>query len=252
MCNARGDEATAEILDDIEGTVFTLGDNVYLNGTLQEFQTCYEPSWGRHKARTRPVPGNHDYATTGARGYFEYFGANAGDPTRGYYSYDLGAWHIIVLNSEVDTGENSAQAQWLRDDLAAHPARCVVAMWHKPLFSSGPHGRDGGGDKTRALWNVLYENNADVILNGHDHDYERFAPQDPQGARDDARGIRQFVVGTGGASPYTFGESKANSERRITGPFGVLKLTLHATSYDWEFVSIAPLLFNDSGRGECH
>lgn len=252
VCDARGDEATAGILDNIEGTVFTLGDNVYPNGTLEQFQKCYEASWGRHKARTRPVPGNHDYNTGGARGYFEYFGARAGDPTRGYYSYKLGVWHILVLNSEIETDENSAQVQWIRDELAQQPTTCTVAMFHRPLFSSGPHGRDGSGEKTRALWNVLYENNVDVILNGHDHDYERFAPQNPQGERDDARGIRQFVVGTGGASPYIFGDPKANSEKRITGPFGVLKLTLHATSYDWEFISIAPLLFKDSGTGECH
>ncbi len=252
VCNARGDEATAGILDGIDGTIFTLGDNVYPNGTLEQFQKCYEPSWGRHKARTYPVPGNHDYNTGGARGYYAYFGERAGDPSRGYYSYALGAWQVLVLNSEIETGENSGQVIWLRDVLAQNPTRCAIALFHRPLFSSGPHGRDGSGEKMRAVWNVLYENNVDVILNGHDHDYERFAPQNPQGERDDARGIRQFVVGTGGASPYAFGEPKPNSEKRITGPFGVLKLTLHATSYDWEFVSIAPLLFKDSGSGECH
>lgn len=252
VCNARGDEATADLLDDIEGTVFTLGDNVYPNGTLEQFMECYEPSWGRHKTRTRPVPGNHDYNTGGARGYYAYFGERAGDPTRGYYSYTLGAWHIIVLNSEIETGENSEQVAWLRDDLALHPTRCTVAMFHRPLFSSGPHGRDGSGDKTRALWEVLYENDVDVILNGHDHMYERFAPQNPRGERDDARGIRQFIVGTAGAAPYGFGAPKPHSEKRIAGPFGVLKLTLHETRYAWEFVTIAPLLFNDSGSGECH
>jgi hypothetical protein len=239
-------------LEKIPGTVFTLGDNVYQRGTTDEFRDCYDPSWGKLKARTRPVPGNHDYATAGARGYFGYFGASAGDPSTGYYSYDLGAWHVIVLNSEVDTGANSAQVNWLREDMAQHPSPCTVAMFHRPLFSSGPHGRDGSGDKTRALWDVLYENNADVILNGHDHDYERFAAQTPGGVRDESRGIRQFVVGTGGASPYFFGEPHPNSEKRITGPFGVLKLTLHPKSYDWEFVSITPLLFSDSGTGQCH
>lgn len=251
VCEAKGDEATAAIVDTIEGTVFTLGDNVYPNGTPQQFEQCYGPSWGRFKGRTRPVPGNHDYNTAGATGYYAYFGARAGDPARGYYAYDAGAWHILVLNSEIDTGENSEQVRWLRDELAQHPTPCTLAMFHRPLFSSGPHGRDGSGEKTRPLWDVLYENNADVILNGHDHTYERFAPQDPQGGRDDARGIRQFVVGTGGAVPYLLNEIKPNSEKHFSGAFGVLKLTLHASSYDWEFVSIAPLVFRDRGTGEC-
>lgn len=251
-CAAKGDEATAALVDAIPGTVFTLGDNVYQSGTPQEFQNCYEPSWGRFKARTKPVPGNHDYVTAGASAYFQYFGASAGDPKRGYYSYNLGTWHILALNSEVDTGADSEQVKWLRADLAQNPAQCTLAMWHRPLFSSGPHGRDGTGDKTRPLWDVLYENNVDVILNGHDHDYERFAPQNPQGQPDAARGIREFVVGTGGASSYVFGAAKPNSEKRITPVFGVMKLTLHATTFDWDFVTIAPLLFKDSGTGTCH
>jgi hypothetical protein len=252
VCNASGDEATAQLLDKIDGAIFTLGDNVYPNGSPEQFQNCYDPTWGRFKARTYPAPGNHDYNTAGAKGYYGYFGARAGDPTQGYYSYDVGAWHIIVLNSEIDTGENSAQGQWLRDDLQKHPASCTLAMFHRPLFSSGPHGDDGSGAKTRPLWDVLYQNNADVILNGHDHDYERFAPQDPNGKADAQRGIREFVVGTGGAAPYVFRVIKPNSEKRIAGAFGVLKLTLHATSYDWEFVSVAPLLFHDSGTSVCH
>lgn len=252
VCEAKGDEATAQILDGIDGTVFTLGDNVYPKGTLQEFQDCYDPSWGRFKAHTHPVAGNHDYVTAGASGYYEYFGASAGDPARGYYAYDVGTWHIIVLNSEVATGENSVQVQWLREELTQHPTKCTLAMFHRPLFSSGPHGHDGSGDKTLPLWNVLYENDADVILNGHDHIYERFAPQDPQGKRDNASGIREFVVGTGGASPYPVKAVKPNSEKHFAGPFGVLKLTLHAASYDWEFVSVAPLVFRDHGTGECH
>ncbi len=252
VCGAEGDEATAKLLDSIPGTVFTLGDNVYPNGTLEQFHACYEPSWGRHKARTKPVPGNHDYNTAGAAGYYAYFGTSAGEPDKGYYSYDLGAWHIVVLNSEIETGADSVQVQWLRDDLVRHPAQCTLAMFHRPLFSSGPHGYDGSGDKTRPLWQVLYENNADVILNGHDHDYERFAPQDPQGQRDEARGIRQFVVGTGGAVPYIFGELKPNSEIQRAGQFGVLRLVLHDGSYEWTFLPVTGILFRDSGRGECH
>jgi hypothetical protein len=252
VCGAKGDQATAQLLDKIDGAIFTLGDNAYPNGSIEQFQNCYAPTWGRFIARTYPVPGNHDYNTAGAKGYYGYFGARAGDPSKGYYSYAVGAWHIVVLNSETDTGENSAQVQWLRDDLQQHPTQCTLAMFHRPLFSSGPHGDDGSGAKTRPLWEVLYQNNADVILNGHDHDYERFAPQSPQGERDAARGIREFVVGTGGAAPYIFRVIKPNSEKRIAGAFGVLKLTLHATGYDWEFISVAPLLFKDSGHGECH
>lgn len=251
-CSSKGDEATAKLVDAISGTVFTLGDNVYPSGKLQQFQDCYEPSWGRFKERTLPIPGNHDYLTGGARGYFAYFGKSAGDPAQGYYSYDVGAWHIVALNSEIDTGENSAQVKWLRADLQAHPTQCTLAMFHRPLFTSGPHGYDGSGNKTRPLWGVLYENNADLILNGHDHDYERFAPQDPQGKADPQRGIREIVVGTGGAPLYIFGKIKPNSQTHSAGLFGVLKLTLHPTSYDWQFIPAIPLTFLDSGHGECH
>ena len=252
VCGATGDEATAQLIEKIDGLVFTLGDNVYPNGSAKQFQECYAPTWGKFKARTYPIPGNHDYNTGGAQAYYEYFGARAGEAGKGYYSFDVGAWHIVALNSEIETDENSAQVQWLRDDLAQHSAQCTLAMFHRPLFSSGPHGSDGSGIKTRVLWDVLYENNADVILNGHDHAYERFAPQNPNGERDDARGIRQFVVGTGGAVPYTFREIKPNSEKRIPMMFGVLQLTLHETSYDWKFIPVTGMFFADSGQGECH
>jgi hypothetical protein len=251
-CGSKGDEATAQLIETIPGTVFTLGDDAYPSGALKQFQDCYEPSWGRFKARTHPIPGNHEYVTGGARGYFEYFGASAGDPSTGYYSYDVGAWHILALNSEIDTGAASPQIQWLGADLRQHPAQCTLAMFHRPLFSSGPHGYDGSGNKTRALWDVLYENNADVILNGHDHDYERFAPQDPTGKADAARGIREIVAGTGGAIPYFFGKIKPNSEVHFAGEFGVLKLTLHPTSYDWQFIPVLANLPGDSGHGDCH
>lgn len=253
ICGNKGAEATAKLLDTIPGTVFTLGDNAYPSGTAEQFAQCYDPAWGRHKARTRPVPGNHDYVTPGAAGYFGYFGASAGDAAKGYYSYDEGAWHVIVLNSEIDAQPGSAQVEWLRADLAAYPTRCTLAMWHEPLFSSGPHGQDGSGDKTRAFWEVLYEQGADVILNGHDHTYERFAPQTPNGAPDKARGIREFVVGTGGSVPYVFTHVTPNSEFRRAGVFGVLKLTLHASSYDWEFIPIVGAgLLRDQGSAECH
>ena len=252
VCGASGDDATAQLLDKIDGIVYTLGDNVYQSGTAKQFQECYDPTWGRHKARTYPIPGNHDYATENGKPYYAYFGARAGEPGKGYYSFDVGAWHIVALNSEIDTSENSAQVQWLRDDLAQHPARCTLAMFHRPLFSSGLHGDDADRVKMRALWDVLYENNADVILNGHDHAYERFAPQNPQGERDDARGIRAFVVGTGGGVPYVFRNIKPNSEKRVAAMYGVLQLTLHEKNYDWQFIPITRSLFSDSGTGACH
>src|SRR5688572_15383634 len=244
----NNDEATAKLLDGITGTIFTLGDNAYPDGTAAQFADCYAPTWGRHKNRTRPSPGNHEYHTAGASGYYEYFGASAGDPGKGYYSYNLGAWHIISLNSEVDYAASSAQVQWLRADLAANSAVCTLAYWHRPRFSSGTH---GNSSRAQAFWNALYEYGADVVLNGHDHTYERFAPQNPNGQADPNRGIREFIVGTGGAGLYPFPSIQPNSEIRNNTAFGVLKLTLHATSYDWQFVPVAGQTFTDSGIGNC-
>jgi hypothetical protein len=247
VCSRTQDEATANLLDNIPGTVFTLGDNAYPDGTLAQFNDCYEPSWGRHKSRTKPVPGNHDYHVSGAAGYFDYFGAAAGDRSKGYYSYDLGEWHIIALNSEIALGAGSAQEQWLRADLAAHPNVCTLAYWHEPRFSSGQHGNSSA---PQALWQALYQYKADVVLNGHDHTYERFAPQNPSGQAD-PNGIREFVVGTGGVALYPFPVIQPNSEVRNNTAHGVLKLTLHATSYDWQFVPIAGQNFTDSGTANC-
>jgi hypothetical protein len=246
-CSHNRDEATALLLDSIPGTVFTLGDNVYPDGTLAQFNDCYAANWGRHKNRTRPAPGNHDYHTPGAAGYFDYFGAAAGDRSKGYYSYNLGAWHLIALNSEIDHSAGSAQEQWLRTDLAAHSNVCTLAYWHSPRFSSGQHGND---NDSQALWQALYDYRADVVLNGHDHTYERFAPQNPNGQAD-SRGIREFVVGTGGAGLYPFPTIQPNSEKRNNTVYGVLKLTLHASSYDWQFVPIAGQTFTDSGTANC-
>ncbi|MBI4477196.1 MAG: metallophosphoesterase, partial [Acidobacteria bacterium] len=186
---------TAALLDGIPGTVFTAGDNAYPDGSTRAFMTCYEPTWGRHKARTRPSPGNHDYDTPGAAPYFAYFGSNAGPPGLGYYSFTLGSWHIISLNSEISAFPGSAQMDWLRNDLAMNPTRCALAYFHTPVFSSGLH---GDNPHMQAVWRVLYATGVDVIVNGHDHNYERFAPMDPDGERDLVSGIRQFVVGTGG------------------------------------------------------
>jgi hypothetical protein len=254
-CDAAHDSQTADLLDTIAGTVFTLGDNVYNEGTSAQFTDCYEPTWGRHKARTKPVPGNHEYLTAGAAGYFTYFGdaaspaeSNCKSNCKGYYSYDLGAWHIIALNSEIDVSAGSAQEKWLRADLAAHPNVCTLAYWHEPRFSSGETGDD---ISKKPLWDALYAYGADVVLNGHAHDYERFAPQDPSGQADPQRGIREFVVGTGGGALGSFPTAGKNIESRSGDTWGVLKLTLHATSYSWEFVPVAGQSFQDSGSDNC-
>jgi hypothetical protein len=254
-CGSTGDDATAAVLDGIEGTVFTLGDNAYQSGTATEFANCYDHSWGRHKARTRPSPGNHEYQTGGAAGYFSYFGSAAGDPAKGYYSYTLGTWLIIVLNSNsscltISCAAGSAQEQWLRSVLASSTARCTLAYWHHPRFNSGA--QHGNNTAVTPFWNALYEHDADVVLNGHEHVYERFAPQTPAGLPDAARGIRQFTVGTGGADHYSFGTIKANSEVRNGNVTGVLALTLRDGAYDWQFVSAAGSSFTDSGSGVCH
>ena len=248
-----GAEATAKLVELIPGTVMVPGDLAYPDGSKENFE-CYEKTWGRVKSRTRPSPGNHEFHASGATPYFEYFGAAAGDPKTGYYSYELGTWHIIVLNSEcTDVGgcdSGSPQEKWLRADLAAHPVACTLAYWHKPLFSSG--GAHGNDPELRPIWQALYEGNADVVVNGHDHDYERFAPQDPDGKADAKRGIREFVAGTGGKNLRPFGTTKPNSEVRDTTAFGVLKLTLRPNAYDWQFIPIAGKSFTDSGSGTCH
>jgi hypothetical protein len=248
-----GAEATAKLLDQIPGTVFAAGDLAYPDGSKENFQ-CYDKTWGRAKSRTRPAPGNHEFHAAGATPYFDYFGAAAGDPKTGYYSYELGTWHIIVLNTECkDAGgcdAGSPEEKWLRADLASHPVACTLAYWHKPLFSSGSaHGNDL---TVKPLFQALYDANADVVVNGHDHDYERFAPQTPDGAADPARGIREFVVGTGGKNHRPFGDPKPNSELRDATAFGVLKLTLKPNAYDWQFIPEAGKNFTDSGTGRCH
>ena len=248
-CGADGrPNLTASLLDGISGTVFTAGDNAYFSGSTEDFRNCYEPSWGRHKVRTRPTPGNHEYETPGALGYFAYFGASAGPPGLGYYSYPLGAWHIIALNSEISAFPGSAQLQWLRGDLTANRTLCTVAYFHTPVFGSGAN---GGNTHMQAVWRVLYEFGVDVVVNGHNHSYERFAPQDPDGGSNPVRGIRQFIVGTGGAPLTDFPRIRPNSEIR-SSTWGVLKLTLRSDRYEWEFVPVAGASFSDSGSATCH
>jgi hypothetical protein len=252
--SAQNDEATAKLLDGIPGTVYTLGDNTYPDGAPSEFTNYYGPTWGRHKARTKPSVGDHEYITSGASGYFGYFGAAAGKPSEGYYSYNLGEWHVVVLNSNCTKvggcGSTSPMVTWLKNDLAANPRKCTLSYFHHPLFSSG--GEHGNISSVRPIWDALYAANADVVLNGNDHNYERFAPQAPSGVADSARGIREFVVGTGGGGLYSFGTIKANSQVRNNTTHGVLKLTLHSSSYTWKFVPVAGKSFTDSGTTTCH
>jgi hypothetical protein len=255
-CDDAG-SVTAALLDQLvaqhpDSVVFVAGDLAYGEGTPEQFAQCYDPTWGRHKERTRPSPGNHEYGTPGATGYFDYFGAAAGTPGQGYYSYQAGSWHVVVLNSNCgDIGGcevGSPQELWLRQDLAASRAACTLAYWHHPLFSSGTH---GGEASVQPLFSALYDHGAEVVINGHDHDYERFAPQDPEGNRDPVRGIREFVAGTGGRGIRSFEVVVPNSEARLE-TFGVLALRLYADGYDWEFVPEPGSTSIDVGTGSCH
>jgi len=250
-CRTTADSATAALVDHIQGTVVVIGDNVYPSGTAASYDDCYDPTWGRFKARTKPASGNHEYLVAGATGYFGYFGAAAGDPSKGYYSYDLGTWHIVVLNSNcsfVSCASTSAQAGWLRANLAANKGKDVLAYWHHPRFSSGTH---GSSMVLQPLWEILYAAGADVILSGHDHDYERFARQDPWGRADTPYGIREFVVGTGGGGLRPRNWHAPNSQA-FSSTHGVLKLTLRKGAYDWSFVPIAGSTFTDSGTTTTH
>jgi hypothetical protein len=246
-CGSAAPIATAKLLQQVPGAVFTAGDNAYMSGTMQQFENCYNPSWGADKARTHPAPGNHDHASGSSAPYFVYFGENAGPPGRGYYSYDLQAWHIVSLDSNQPSGEGSAEWTWLKQDLQSSTRPCTLAYWHHPLFSSGPHGPQVA---VRDLWRLLYDAGAEIVVSAHDHLYERFAPQTPDGKADEARGIRQFTVGTGGAPLYDVRRLMPNSEFTAK-EWGVLELTLTPTGYRWAFLSTAGGTL-DSGQGDCH
>ena len=250
-CGATGDEQTAALLDGIEGTVFAAGDNAYPDGSSRDFAQCYAPSWGRHRERTRPVPGNHEYHTPGAAGYKDYFGSAATRNGTTWYAYDLGAWRIYALDSECAAvggcGSSSPQGRWLATDLARHPRRCVAAIWHRPLFSSG---LIGGHAPMAWMWQTLDAAGAEVVVSGHDHDYERFSRKHADGSAA-ASGVRQFVVGTGGAMLRGFGSVAPNSVVRWNVSFGVLELTLRPASYHWRFVPVGGSTFRDSGSSPC-
>ena len=241
-CSNDNDAKTARLLDSIPGTVFTTGDNVYTSGTYSEFMNCYNSTWGRHKSRTMPVPGNHEYITPRAEGYYSYFGVPR------YYAYDRGEWRIYALNSEINTSATSRQVVWLKADLAQNPRKCVMAYWHRPRWSSGKaHGSD---PKTQELWNALVDAKAELVIAGHEHNYERFAPMNKTGQLDRS-GVREIIVGTGGASHYGFGTILPTSRVRNGDTYGVLKLTLRPDGYDWNFIPVAGKTFTDRGSTLC-
>jgi hypothetical protein len=241
-----GAARTARLVEPTDALVLTLGDHTYPVGAPAEFSHCFDPTWGRFGERLRPAPGNHDYGTPGAAGYFGYFGERAGPPGRGYYAYRIGEWHAVALNSNVDAKAGSPQHQWLTDALHASGARCTLAYWHHPVFSSGPHGND---PRMRDALATLHAAGADIVLVAHDHVYERLAPHDATGAAD-ASGVRAFTVGTGGARLYAFKEAHALSEVRDGATLGVLRLTLGAGRYRWAFVGIEGEV-RDAGEGAC-
>ncbi len=238
----------AALAKDKDAAVLTLGDATYPVGLLEEFTECYEPTWGQFKHRTFPSPGNHEYYTPAAVGYYDYFGNIAGPTRRGYYSVDIGTWHVVSINSNLKPIDHQQQLAWLKTDLAQHPARCTLAYWHHPLYSSGGHGNN---ERMADVWQALQAAGAAVILVSHDHDYERFAPQDADARRDDARGIREFVVGTGGARLTPLFARKPNSDISDNATHGVLRMVLKDGSYEWEFLPVAGGSFTDRGAALC-
>ncbi|MFN7133982.1 MAG: metallophosphoesterase family protein [Myxococcales bacterium] len=255
-CSSDGDEQTARILDRVvaqhpNAVVFAAGDLAYNDGSPTEFKNCYDPTWGRHKARTRPAPGNHEYGTKGAAGYFAYFGEQAGEAGKGYYSYELGNWHVVALNSNCSAvggcGEGSPQLTWLKQDLAKSGKKCIAAYWHHPRFSSGSHGPNTA---VTPLWKALEDAGADFVVVGHDHHYERFAPMNSRGEAT-PNGIREFLVGSGGTSFRTVGKT-ANSQVAQVGTHGVMKFTLHDDKYEWEFLPVDGKTFTDKGSAACN
>ena len=266
-CTSHGDEETAALVDSIlkadsaagvEDAVMALGDNAYPGGTARDYEMCFAPSWGdsnkRIMKKIRPTPGNHEHLTNKAAPYYAYFGDKAGSSKKGYYSYDLGDWHIIVLNSEIvvntafQSAEQDAQRDWLKDDLAKSQKNCTIAYMHHPRWSSGWHGDD---PRMEPFWTIMYDAGVDIVLAGHDHEYERFLPTTPSGVVDTSRGIVQFVVGTGGGEMRGFRtRPSANSAARVEGHFGVLKMTLGSSGYQHAFIDVSGRIW-DPGAGQC-
>ena len=256
--NPEGARATAKLVRQIPGTVFAAGDLGYEKGSADDFKNCYDPAWGRFKDRTKPALGNHEYVEPTASAYFQYWGTQAGPRGKGYYGYELGDWHIVVLNTNCyakdlgGCGAGSPQETWLREDLAKRPSACILAYGHHALFSSGVFKRHAVHPELKQIWEDLYAAHADLVLAGHEHSYERFAPQDPEGKADPANGIREIVAGTGGRSHDLLGFAAPNSEVREWDTYGVLKLTLSPGKYSWEFIPEEGKSFHDVGSGACH
>jgi len=251
VCGSAGAMATGKLLDNQAGTVFVAGDIAYTDGTAEQFRMCYDPAWGRHKSRTRPAPGNHEYGAPGAAPYFEYFGANAGPPGLGYYRYRAASWVVFSLNSNTEGGERQMQLDWLRREIGVQPAECTVAYFHHPRFSSGSHGTLPTPAAVTDFWRELYDAGADIIISAHEHFYERFGPQRPDGALDLQFGLRQFVVGTGGA-PLTQPVRRLANSETVLSAYGVFRLTLQGQSYRWDFLAADGGSILDSGSGTCH
>jgi 3',5'-cyclic AMP phosphodiesterase CpdA len=255
----EGAQATAKLIDEIPGAVFAAGDLAYERGTAEEFRDCYGTTWGKFRERTWPVPGNHEYGTAGGAPYFAYWAGRAGTAEKSYYSFEVGKWHVVALNTNCRAAgvggceAGSPQEKWLKEDLAQHADSCMVAFGHHALYSSGVFPSHAVHSELRDLWRDLYAAHADLMLAGHEHSYERFAPQDPDGRLDEANGIREIVVGSGGRSHDPLGTAKPNSEARNSDTFGVLKLTLWPGRYEWEFVPVNGAEgFHDAGAGACH
>jgi len=248
QCDSPGVQLTGQLIKSLPYPVLAVGDPAYPNGTSEEFARCYAPHWGSFKDRTYPAPGNHEYGTANAAGYFSYFGARAGEIGKGYYSFDLGAWHIVSLNSNRELEADAPQQQWLEADLRRHQQRCVLAYWHHPRYSSGPH---GSNEKIQAMWALLQKHGVSVVVSGHEHIYERFVPMNAQGEVDPVHGMRSFVVGTGGAKLYPLVQHHPMSEIADDQTWGVLKMTLQATGYAWEFLPVAGQALRDAGSAQC-
>jgi hypothetical protein len=241
---------TAALVKPTDALVLTLGDSTYPVGALKEFNNCFKPTWGAFKDRIRPAPGNHEYMTPGAAGYYDYFADLAGPDRRGYYSFDYGGWHFISLNSNIDVSPQSPQYQWLLQDLArSKQTLCTIAYWHHPLFSSGLHGNN---PQMAPFYAAVQKAGVDIILNGHDHIYERFGPQTAEAVANPTGGVREFVIGTGGAPTYPFRLIKPNSEVRNNNSHGVVRFNLAPGRYSWRYEAIAGSSFSDTGSGQCH